>query len=65
MKEWHEPAKRLYADGVSLRQIVRAFQKSEATVRYVLDIDGAKEKNRERVRRQRIYIWNKSYLANA
>ena len=44
MKLWHAWAHRLYADGKSVVEISRTLRRSDTGVRYVLDLDGCRER---------------------
>lgn len=50
---WHEEAKRLFADGVSVGQISRLLGKAHGTVAWAVNLNNTRQRNYERVRAQR------------
>lgn len=53
MKTWHLEAQRLYAKGLRVVDISRRLNKAYSLVRWSIDVQSEKDKQRERVRNRR------------
>lgn len=50
---WHAECRDLYAQGVDYRIIAKRMGKTTADIKWVLDIDGTREKQRDAARKSR------------
>lgn len=50
--DWHAEAKRLFAEGTPVADIARVFGRTYAAVAFALDFNNARQKHRDRIRKQ-------------